>query len=267
MSLRYFAGYSLLRLSRFLRKVLWVIQRVASLPGKFAMIVWTSREIDRYSRAHWNRSERVGVYSRLEDWSDSTEMALVAKYLTNDGGELLNLACGAGREALLLARRGLRVTGCDWSPRMITAAQCQAQKANLPIRFEVADLYDLQYPANAFDYLLGTNISYSYLMPRRRRIRFLRQAYSFLKPGGLFILSFTPARNGSDGRHGFSQSLFVRLRQCPLFNREYEPGDRLLGESFFHVFQPEALKQEFEEAQFIIKEWLWHKGYAVLTKP
>src|SRR3989442_4178999 len=75
---------------------------------------------------------------------------------------------------------------------MIAATQRRAREANLPIRFEVADLYDLRYPENEFDYLLLTNIAYSYVFPRRRRVRFLRQAYSGLKTGGGFIVSFSP---------------------------------------------------------------------------
>ena len=57
----------------------------------------------------------------------------------------------------------------------------------------------------------------------------------------------------------------MRLRKYPPFNREYEPNDSIVG-GFLHSFQPAALKSEFEEAQFDIKEWLWDTGYAVLVK-
>ncbi len=131
------------------------------------------------------------------------------------------------------------------------------------IRFEVADLYDLRYRDNAFDYLLMTNIAHSYLIPKRRRIRFLRQAHSLLKPGGLFILSFAKAKDGSGT--GLLQWLLAAAARYAPFNKEYEPGDLILG-AFVHRFQPEALKQEFEEARFLIREWLWDEGYAVLAK-
>jgi len=55
MSLRYFVGYSFVLLSRLLRRVLGLMWRVVSLPEQFALIVWTPREIDRYSRTDWNR--------------------------------------------------------------------------------------------------------------------------------------------------------------------------------------------------------------------
>jgi SAM-dependent methyltransferase len=264
MSLRYYAGYSLIFLSLLLRKILEPMFRAVSLPERFAPIIWTPQEIDRYARTDWNSLPSVRAYSRMEFWVGEAEKTLVETYFTNDK-ELLNMACGAGREALLLARRGLRVTACDWSPRMITEARRRAQEANLSVRFVVADLFDLPYAEHAFDYLLLTNHAYSHLFPRSRRLRFLRQAHSMLKPGGVFIISFARAKNDPRAAERFLQWLFVRLCQYAPFNKDYEPGD-CLGEYFFHDFQPEELRQEFNEAKFLIKDWLWDQGYAVLAK-
>ena len=149
---------------------------------------------------------------------------------------------------------------------MIAEAQRRAQEANLHVRFAVADLlYDLPYPEKAFDYLFLTNGAYSLVFPRRRRIRFLKQAYSILRPGGVFIISFARVWNDRSAAERFLQRLCVRLHQYAPFNKDYEPGDDVLG-SFIHFFQPEELKQEFDEAKFIITAWLWDQGYAVLTK-
>jgi SAM-dependent methyltransferase len=272
--LRYYVGYSLVLVSRLFfsvlenlfhsvpEKLFWV----ASLPQRFSVIIWTPREIDRYSRTEWNGWQQVWHYARQDNWLNAMERALVETYLSKNG-ELLNLACGAGREALLLARRGLRVTACDWSPRMIADARRRAQDANLPVLLAVADLMcDLPYRKQAFDYLLLTNIAYSYIYPRWRRVRFLRQAHSILKHGGVFIISFTPARGNPGIPAGLSEWLFMRLRRWPPLNREYEPGD-CFADTFIHFFRSEELCQEFQEAQFIIKDWLWDQGYAVLVKP
>src|SRR3989442_1721685 len=264
MSLRYFAGYSFVLLARLLRKILGLMWRGVSLLEQFALIVWTPREIDRYSWTDWNSRPMVRHHANSDDWLGPWELILVERYFTNKG-ELLDLACGAGREALLLARRGLTVTACDWSPRMIAEAQRRAREANLPIRFEVADLYDLQYPENAFDYLLLTNIAYSYIFPRLRRIRFLKQAYSILRPGGVFLTSFAQVA-GDSSLEGPLQRLLMKLRRFALLNGDCEPGDGFSFGTFVPFFQPEELKQEFVEAQFIITEGLWDKGYALLTK-
>jgi SAM-dependent methyltransferase len=264
MSLRYYAGYSLVLVSRLFRSVLAKLFWIASFPERVSVIVWTPREIDRYARADWNSWEQVRNYAMQNEWLNATEQALVERYFSKDG-ELLNLACGAGREAVLLARQGLRVTACDWSPRMMAEARRRAQEANLPVRFAVADLMDdLPYTEHAFDYLLLANIAYSYLFPQYRRLRFLRQAYSILRPGGVFIVSLACAGDGLPGEEKL-QRLFMKLRQVALFNRHYEPGDSVRG-SFVHFFRPEELRQEFEEARFFITDGLWNEGYAVLTK-
>src|SRR2546425_1768508 len=220
MSLRYFAGYSFVLLARLLRKFLGLMWSVVSLSEQFALIVWTPREIDRHSRTDWNSGPMVRDQANSDDWLGTWELTLVERYFTHKG-ELLDLACGAGREALLLARLGLTVTACDWSPRMIAEAQRRAQEANLPIRFEVSDLYDLRYPENAFDYVLLTNIAYSLLFPRWRRVRFLRQVSSALKSGGLCIISFV-TEDGSPSPRGLSLRLLEGLRRCAPFNKEYQ---------------------------------------------
>jgi len=148
-------------------------------------------------------------------------------------------------------------------------ARREAQQANLSVQFDLADIYDLRYPEHAFDYLLLANSGYSLLTPRRRRVRFLKQAHSFLNPGGLLVLSFAAA-----GDMLFCQPLrrpLERLasklaRHAP-FNREHERGDLMAGGGFLiHYFLDEvALKDEFEESGFAIKEFLWEEGLAVLT--
>src|SRR5437867_9138841 len=112
IALRYYAGLSLVLLSRLVRRVLQPIWWLASFPERFAVIIWTTQEIDRYARADWNSWPSVRSYSRLDDWLEATEKTLVETYFKNEGA-LLNLACGAGREALLVARRGLKVIACD----------------------------------------------------------------------------------------------------------------------------------------------------------
>lgn len=265
MSVRYVIGCAVLQMARLVLRVFHLLLRVGWFPFRLAVILWTPREIERYSRAEWDRREVVEQYSQLEGWLNPTEQTLVEKYLPIRG-EVLNLACGAGREALLLARRGLKVTACDWSPRMIAAAQRRADAAGLPVRFSVSDLYDLPYPEGSFDSILLPNIAYSYAFPRRRRVRLLQQAYAVLKPGGVFILSFSRESDHSNGSPSLLQRLALKLRGYPPFNRDYEPGDSF-GDGFCHVFQPDELRGEFAETPFLLREWHWGKGYAVLGKP
>src|SRR3989442_14964306 len=140
MSLRYFAGYSFVLLARLLRKFLGLMWSVVSLSEQFALIIWTPREIDRQSRTDWNSRPMVRDQANSDDWLGTWELTLVDRYFTNKGA-LLDLACGAGREALLLARRGLAVAACDWGPRMIAEAPRGAREGNLPLPVEGAETF------------------------------------------------------------------------------------------------------------------------------
>jgi hypothetical protein len=45
-----------------------------------------------------------------------------------------------------------------------------------------------------------------------------------------------------------------------------ERRDRLVAGTFVHFFRSQELAEEFQEPRFLIKEWLWDQGYAVLVK-
>ena len=47
------------------------------------------------------------------------------------GASVLDLACGYGRHAIGLARRGHRVTGLDFNPRYLEIAAAEARKAGV----------------------------------------------------------------------------------------------------------------------------------------
>lgn len=59
------------------------------------------------------------------------------------GKSLLHLQCHFGLDTLAWAREGAKVTGVDFSPAAIKAAQELAEKAGLAARFICSDIYDL----------------------------------------------------------------------------------------------------------------------------
>ena len=70
-----------------------------------------------------------------------TPLALLTEWL--DGrppGKALDLACGTGRNALFLAKKGYEVTAIDISPQAIALAEQRAGEEGLKINWIVADL-------------------------------------------------------------------------------------------------------------------------------
>ncbi|MCU0607724.1 MAG: class I SAM-dependent methyltransferase [Candidatus Edwardsbacteria bacterium] len=65
-------------------------------------------------------------------------------------GDLLDLGCGTGTFAVLLARAGFTVTGIDSSPEMLRIARDKAARARAKVRLSEGDLRSFaarnQYP-------------------------------------------------------------------------------------------------------------------------
>jgi SAM-dependent methyltransferase len=120
-------------------------------------------------------------------------------------GPALDLACGAGRHALLLGSRGQHVTAVDWSRAGLDILQTRAQAAKIPVdsipfpsidqrKFTAhsgidivrADLEQVRLPEQSFDVILC--------------VQYLQRSLFFaiskaLRPGGVLLFeTFTRAQ-------------------------------------------------------------------------
>jgi tellurite methyltransferase len=122
-------------------------------------------------------------------------------------GPALDLACGTGRHALLLAMRGQSVTAVDWSGTALDILENHARKAKLHvsradaaaladsrtrgIRLIQANLEDIQLPDAAFSLILCLH----YL---QRSL--LSQMAHMLQPGGMLLFeTYTRAQLNYSG--------------------------------------------------------------------
>src|SRR5947209_1459915 len=62
------------------------------------------------------------------------------------GTRLLDVGCGAGQLALIAARAGASVTGCDISTNWLEKARARAKAEGLQVQFEEGDAESLPYP-------------------------------------------------------------------------------------------------------------------------
>ncbi|MEL1134401.1 class I SAM-dependent methyltransferase [Desulfitobacterium sp. THU1] len=75
---------------------------------------------------------------------------------------ILDAGCGSGLTACHLAKqRGCRVIGIDLNPQMIEKARQRAihEKVTDLVEFQIADAYQLPYPANHFDWVMCESIT------------------------------------------------------------------------------------------------------------
>ncbi len=98
----------------------------------------------------------------------------------------VDLACGTGSVALLLAQKGLRVIGVDLSEEMLTQAQQKAQGLDQPPLFVCQDLAELRLP-KAVDLAVCALDSLDYITDPADCAAAIRRVYKALNPGGIFI--------------------------------------------------------------------------------
>ena len=102
------------------------------------------------------------------------------------GGEVLDLACGYGRHAIGLARRGFRVTGVDFHAGYLATAAGDAAAAGVTVRWTRADMRELPFE-RAFDAAYSYFTSFGYFSDAENE-RVLAGVARALRPGGRFLL-------------------------------------------------------------------------------
>ncbi|HYS53489.1 MAG TPA: class I SAM-dependent methyltransferase [Thermoanaerobaculia bacterium] len=108
--------------------------------------------------------------------------------LLPDGGEILDLACGAGRHAIPLARAGFRVAGVDISPEFLERAK---RASDVAIEWHQRDMRDLPWSAR-FDgaFCFGNSFGYLGRAGSQASIASIAKA---MKPGARFVLDIGSA--------------------------------------------------------------------------
>lgn len=138
-----------------------------------------------------------GRYASLYDVSGQVRFALlVHAYLhellrrhTVNGRRVLDLACGTGTLATLLAADGWEVTGLDRSAAMLAQAEAKARRTPGSVRFVLGDMRRLDglVPADAFDLVTCTYDSLNYMRTEDSLAACFAAAAGALVRGGLYV--------------------------------------------------------------------------------
>jgi SAM-dependent methyltransferase len=166
------------------------------------------------------------------------------------GRRLLDVFCGAGREAELFSQHGFLVTGIDSNPAMIAEAGRYCTAHGLQVRFVQADFTTFQTDAH-WDLVYFSPFMYQAFCGRRKRIELLRKAGQFLAEGGVLLFAIIPPTEptvGSRFYHGIA-----RLTTCLSgSDLELERTDRLTYGGFRHFFRPAEVEREVAEAGYVL---------------
>ncbi len=115
------------------------------------------------------------------------EISSVLDLTAIESGDVLDLACGPGRHATVLAKRGFNVTGVDLTPFLLRQAKELARKESITIEWVQEDMRSFERP-EAFDLAINLFTSFGYFEDSRDDIRVLRNVYQSLREGGALVM-------------------------------------------------------------------------------
>lgn len=152
--------------------------------------------------------------AKREDWnrryaapdgrhgSSAPSQFLVAEVGSLAPARALDLACGAGRNAVWLAERGWRVAAVDFSGVALTMARDLAASRGVEVEWIEDDVVTWTPPARAYDLVCVLYLQ----LPAVQRRAVLRHATEAVRPGGTLLVVGHDLLNHTEGWGGPTQA-------------------------------------------------------------
>ena len=156
---------------------------------------------ERMSGRAWDASYHDGP----APWDIGAPQSAVVRAASADGfsGQVLDVGCGTGENALYVASLGLSVVGVDVAETALAIARQQAQDRGIEAEFVAADALWLDRLHRTFDSVLDCGLFHTFNSDERRQ--YVGSLASVTQHGGtLYVLCFSDA-GPETGPHPVSQ--------------------------------------------------------------
>ncbi len=107
---------------------------------------------------------------------------------------VLDLACGTGTAAILLAKRGLKVYGVDGSPHMLEIAKKKAAKERVHVELVLSDMRSFTLPERV-DLAISLYDSLNYVVKPEELVSVFGRVKEHLKENGFFMFDVNTLYN------------------------------------------------------------------------
>jgi SAM-dependent methyltransferase len=151
--------------------------------------------VDPFDPVPWyeewfDRDEYELVYQQRDE-SEAQQVVDVIEHLAQPApdAQILDVGCGRGRHARVLARRGYQVTGLDLSERAIEQARRRTAAEGLDVTYHVQDMRAPMGTA-AYDGVVNLFTAFGYFEDDADHERALQHMTDALRPGGWLVQDF-----------------------------------------------------------------------------
>lgn len=174
---------------------------------------------------------------------------------TRNGGVALDVGCGNGRHAELLAADTDRVVGLDVSRGLLEEARNRSREREFAINLVIGDASNLPLSDNTVDIAVYV-ATLHHLSTREARTRSLDELARVLAPSGRAIVSaWSTAHDRFDATTGFDTTVDWTL-----------PGGETVPR-FYHIYSPDEFNTDLETSTLVVENSYISSGncYADVT--
>jgi len=176
--------------------------------------------------------------------------AAFRKFRSPPPESVLDLGCGTGTHAILLARRGYEVVGLDRSPSQLAVARAKARGRGLSVSFVRGDMRRFSL-GQSFDAAICMFGGFGYILPDREVTGHFRQVRRHLRPGGAYAFEFWQESGVIPGRRGWALK-DTPYRLIRLDESRFDPKrHRLSFDMHFFAFRGDRLRERFTESHTV----------------
>lgn len=234
---------------------LGVLMRLAEKPALFEAgepVFWNDPHISKgMLEAHLNPSSDAAT--RKHETVERTVEWLTSHLSLAPGMAVLDLGCGPGLYCSKLRRKGLIVTGMDYSARSLDYAKKAAAQEGLDIEYVYRDYLTMDY-LNRFDAVFMIYCDFGVLKDADRD-ELLERVWRALVPGGLFVFDVWTDRFG-DKRETSSWEVKPKGFWSPtpylgLYNTYYYPEEAAYVDQYI-IINPDSSTKVYR---------IWERAY------
>jgi SAM-dependent methyltransferase len=160
-------------------------------------------------------------------------------------GEVLDIGCGLGDNAVFLAQQGFKVTGLDISPTALITAERRAKDGGVDVKFAAADATKLDGYTDAFDTVIDSGMFHCLDDDGKRS--YASVVHRATREGATLLLSCFCDANPPDDE-----------RPLPVVS-EQTVRDVLGGAGWdIASLEPATVRRELDGTEFEMAFWLVH---------